>query len=77
MEYVLITWPESQLLMEKIWFDECILMNDENHLDNIGSSAYFVPKERYEEMSNDEYLHNKELEINTHIDTDVYPATNI
>ena len=46
-KYILVTWPESQLLMEKDWFDECILMNDENHLDNIGSSAYFVPEERY------------------------------
>lgn len=50
MEYILVTWPESQELMEKEWFDECILMNDENHLDDIGSSAYFVPKERIEEL---------------------------
>jgi len=25
--------------MEKEWFNECILMNDENHLADIGSSA--------------------------------------
>lgn len=45
--YVLVTWPESQFLMEYDWFDECILMNDDRHLSEIGSSAYFVPLERY------------------------------
>ena len=49
-KYVLITWPESQMLMEQEWFNECILMNDENHLENIGSSAYFVPIERMREL---------------------------
>ncbi len=49
-KYVLVCWPESQILMEQEWFDECILMNDENHLDNIGSSAYFVPENRYNEL---------------------------
>lgn len=48
--YVLVSWPESQILMEYDWFDECILMNDENHLDNVGSSAYFVPFERWNEL---------------------------
>ena len=48
--YVLVMWPQSQLLMEKDWFDECILMNDENHLEEIGSSAYFVPEERMQEL---------------------------
>ena len=49
-KFILISWPESQILMEQEWFDECILMNDENHLENIGSSAYFVPKERMKEL---------------------------
>jgi hypothetical protein len=52
-KYVLVTWPQSQMLMEEEWFDaECILMNDENHLEEIGSSAFFVPQERYEEFVN-------------------------
>lgn len=46
-KYILVTWPESQMLMEQDWFDECILMNDVNHLDDVGSSAYFVPEERF------------------------------
>jgi hypothetical protein len=58
MEYKLITWPESQILMEMDWFDECILMNDENHLDEMGSSAYFVPIDRYFAML-DTDLRNK------------------
>ena len=49
-KFILISWPESQILMEQEWFDECILMNDENHLENIGSSAYFVPEERMKEL---------------------------
>jgi hypothetical protein len=49
-KFVLVQWPESQILMEQTWFDECILMNDENHLDNIGSSAYFVPESRLQEL---------------------------
>lgn len=49
-KYILVCWPESQMLMEEVWFDECILMNDENHLQEIGSSAYFVPENRLNEL---------------------------
>lgn len=49
-KYILVCWPESQILMEEAWFDECILMNDENHLQEIGSSAYFVPENRFNEL---------------------------
>ena len=51
-KYILVTWPQSQELMEQEWFDECILMNDENHLDEIGSSAFFVPEDRYIKYTN-------------------------
>jgi hypothetical protein len=49
-KYILVEWPDSQYLMEMDWFDECILMNDENWLDDIGYSAYFVPEYRYVEL---------------------------
>src|SRR5690606_36263154 len=49
-KYILVCWPESQILMEQVWFDECILINDENHLEEIGSSAYVVPENRYNEL---------------------------
>ena len=45
-EYVIITWPESQELMDEEWFDECVLINQEPLLDQVGSLAYFVPKSR-------------------------------
>jgi hypothetical protein len=53
--YVLVTWPESQMLMEEEWYDECVLMNDISHLDNIGSGAYFVPHHRYLEYTTVNY----------------------
>jgi len=43
-EYVIITWPDSQELMDEEWFDdECILINEDPLLSQMGSSAYFVP----------------------------------
>jgi len=51
MTYVLVTWPESQMLMEYDWFDQCILINDEKHLEIYGSSAYLVPEHLYVELS--------------------------
>jgi len=52
-KYVLVTWPQSQVLMEEDWFDECILMNDENYLEDVGPQAFFVPEERYNQFIND------------------------
>ena len=41
--YVVITWPESQDLMDRDGFEEnCHLINDDKGLDEYGSSAYFV-----------------------------------
>lgn len=41
--YVIVTWPESQELMEEDWFeDEAILDVDAK----FGSSAYFIPLKR-------------------------------
>lgn len=44
--YVLVQWPESQDHMEEEWFrDEAILALGSG--DRTGSSAYFIPLERY------------------------------
>lgn len=44
-EYVVVTWPDVQNLMEIKGFDEAsFLINDEKGLDKFGSSAYFVNK---------------------------------
>lgn len=45
--YILIPWPESQMLMEEDWFKECVLSDD---------SSYFVPFKRYLEFTNDAEL---------------------
>lgn len=45
--YVLVQWPWSQSLMEEPWYSECILVNDENHLETVGSSAVMVPIMKY------------------------------
>jgi len=51
-EYVLVMWPESQHLMDQEWFDECTLAL------GIESSAYFVPKERYNNL-----IQNKKVKV--------------
>ena len=53
MEYILVQWPESQELMEEEWFNECFLANPINEeQDWVGSSAYFVPTEKYKLYNN-------------------------
>ena len=49
-KYVLVTWPDSQELMEQEWFQDCILLNDDESLESFGSSAYLVPEDKYEEL---------------------------
>lgn len=45
--YVLIQWPETQVLMDEEWFDEeaCLA-----NFDKFGSSAYFIPQKRWLEL---------------------------
>lgn len=44
MKYILVQWPESQVYMDFDWFDEEAILGDFN---KVGSSAYFIPEERY------------------------------
>jgi hypothetical protein len=49
--YVLVLWPESQAYMEKEWFRaEAILAMPLDSQEDL-SSAYFIPKERYDEVN--------------------------
>ncbi len=48
-KYILLRFPESQDIMDQDWFNECFLADD---IDMFGSSAYFVPEERYKEFTN-------------------------
>jgi len=52
-EYVIVVWPESQILMDEKWFNECVLINEEPLLSQVGPSAYFVPKSRMEDYLKD------------------------
>lgn len=45
--YVLVQWPESQVLMDYDWFDHETSLAD---FDKFGSSAYFVPIDRLREL---------------------------
>jgi hypothetical protein len=44
--YVLIRWPESQLLMDEDWFDKECHLADLERDPEVGNSAYFVPMKR-------------------------------
>lgn len=49
MEFIVITWPESQKLMELEDFEEhSYLINSEDGIYNFGNSAYFVEKDWYD-----------------------------
>lgn len=50
-DFEVVTWPESQELMEKEGFRQhCELINSEKGLDMYGSSAYLVDKEWLEQV---------------------------
>ena len=45
-KYVVISWPDSQDLMDKEGFREnSYLVNDEQGIEDFGSSAYFVDED--------------------------------
>ena len=49
-KYILVQWPESQLLMDHERFNECLLVQDiDNHVE-VGSSAYMCPYDLYKEL---------------------------
>ena len=50
--YVLVTFPESQYLMNHRRFHECLLIQDIDGHDEVGSSAYMCPVDLYREIFN-------------------------
>ena len=48
--YILVQWPESQMLMEHSRFDECLFIENIEGHDDVGSSAYMCPIDIYEEI---------------------------
>ena len=47
--YVLVQWPETQVLMDYDWFDAEASLAD---FHKFGSSAYFIPQNRWLETFN-------------------------
>ena len=47
--YVLVQWPETQVLMDYDWFDTEASLAD---FHKFGSSAYFIPQKRWLETFN-------------------------
>ena len=48
--YVLVQWPETQVLMDYDWFDAEASLAD---FHKFGSSAYFIPQSRWLELHED------------------------
>lgn len=82
MGYVVVCWPESQMLMENEgFFENCTLINTERGLEAYGSSAYLVDENWYDQfqkgelapMSEDEWeeWENREDEWGVVDDTEV------
>lgn len=57
--FIVVTWPDSQMLIEQEWFDECELINSESLIATYGNEAYFVPLERYNDMYKTKPTHIK------------------
>lgn len=49
-KYVLVQWPESQLLMCNERFNECLLVIDIDGHEEVGTSAYMCPVNLYREI---------------------------
>lgn len=48
--YVLVQWPNSQILMEHPNFNKCLFVDNIEGHDSVGSSAYMCPIEIYENI---------------------------
>lgn len=63
MNYEIVCWPESQMIMGKVgFFKNCSLINSERGVKTYGSSAYLVDKDWYKKVLNGE-IPDEELNI--------------
>ena len=58
-KYILVEWPESQMLMEHERFNECLFVQDIDGHDEVGSGAYMCPEELYEQIFNTNSIKSK------------------
>ena len=49
MKYILVQWPESQMLMEHDRFDECFFVDIGDHT-NMNDPVYICPEDLYNEI---------------------------
>lgn len=60
-KYILVQWPESQMLMEHQRFNECLLVQDTDDHDEVGSGAYMCPEDLYEQIFNTDSIKDKRI----------------
>lgn len=60
-KYILVEWPESQMLMEHERFNECLLIQDIDGHAEAGSSAYMCPEDLYEKIFNTDNIKSKRI----------------
>ena len=58
-KYILVEWPESQMLMEHQRFNECLFVQDIDEHVEVGSSAYMCPEDLYEQIFNTNSIKSK------------------
>lgn len=49
-KYILVQWPESQMLMDNKRFNECLLVIDIHGHKKVGTSAYMCPENLYKKI---------------------------
>ena len=60
-KYILVEWPESQMLMEHERFNECLFVQDIDGHVEVGSSAYMCPEDLYEKIFNTDTIKPKRI----------------
>ena len=60
-KYILVEWPESQMLMEHERFNECLFIQDIDGHVEVGSSAYMCPEDLYETIFNTDTIKPKRI----------------
>lgn len=49
-KYILVTWPDSQMLLDQKRFNECLFVQDLDGHDSVGSSSYMCPEDLYKKI---------------------------
>ena len=71
-KYILVQWPESQHLMEHERFHECLLVQDIEGHNEVGSSAYVCPEDLFQEVFQEELIMTEEEKQECSIDASGY-----